>query len=55
MPGETTGAVVAAVRHRRDQDPGRHERLLDRIEDMARGLREPSWSVRKKIRRASGS
>jgi mevalonate kinase len=31
-PAEPTGAVVAAVRHARDRDPGRHERLLDRIE-----------------------
>jgi len=31
-PSEPTGAVVAAVRSRRDRDPGRHERLLDRIE-----------------------
>jgi mevalonate kinase len=38
-PAETTGAVVAAVRHGRDQDPGRHERLLDRIEAATRGFR----------------
>jgi mevalonate kinase len=31
-PAEPTGAVVAAVRHARDRDPGRHERLLDRID-----------------------
>jgi mevalonate kinase len=31
MPAESTGAVVAAVRHARDQDPERHERILDRI------------------------
>jgi mevalonate kinase len=31
-PAESTGAVVAAVRHRRDRDPERHERVLDRIE-----------------------
>jgi mevalonate kinase len=39
MPAETTGAVVAAVRHRRDQDPAGHERLLDRIETATRGFR----------------
>jgi mevalonate kinase len=39
MPAETTGAVVAAVRHRRDQDPTGHERLLDRIEAATRGFR----------------
>ena len=39
MPAETTGAVVAAVRHRRDQDPAGHERLLDRIEAATRGFR----------------
>jgi mevalonate kinase len=39
-PAETTGAVVAMVRHRRDRDPERHERLLDRMEEVARGLRE---------------
>jgi mevalonate kinase len=38
-PPESTGAVVAAVRSRRDQDPARHERLLDRIEAAAWGLR----------------
>jgi mevalonate kinase len=39
MPAETTGAVVAAVRHRRDQDPAGHERLLDRIEAATRAFR----------------
>ena len=39
MPAETTGAVVAAVRHRRDRDPAGHERLLDRIEAATRGFR----------------
>ncbi len=38
-PAETTGAVVAAVRHARDQDPGRHERLLDRIAAATRDFR----------------
>ena len=38
-PAETTGAVVAAVRHRRDRDPERHERLLHRIETATRGFR----------------
>jgi mevalonate kinase len=40
MPAESTGAVVAAVRHRRDQDPEGHERLLDRIEAATRAFRE---------------
>jgi mevalonate kinase len=40
QPPEPTGAVVAAVRSRRDRDPARHERLLDRIEAAARALRE---------------
>ena len=40
MPAESTGAVVAAVRRRRDQDPAGHERLLDRIEAATRGFRE---------------
>ncbi len=39
MPAESTGAVVAAVRHRRDQDPERHEHLLDRIEAATRAFR----------------
>jgi mevalonate kinase len=38
-PPEPTGAVVAAVRSRRDRDPAAFERLLDRIEAAARGLR----------------
>ncbi|HKI02282.1 MAG TPA: hypothetical protein VKK31_09895 [Thermoanaerobaculia bacterium] len=38
-PPESTGAVVAAVRGRRDADPARHERLLDRIEEAARAFR----------------
>ncbi|HSS51882.1 MAG TPA: hypothetical protein VLX28_23310, partial [Thermoanaerobaculia bacterium] len=38
-PAESTGAVVAAVRARRDRDPAAHERLLDRIEAATRGLR----------------
>ena len=32
MPPEATGAVVAAVRSRREQDPARIEAVLDRIE-----------------------
>lgn len=39
-PPEPTGAVVAAVRARRDQDPARHERLLDGIESAVRSFRE---------------
>jgi len=38
-PAESTGAVVAAVRARRDRDPAAHERLLDRIETATRGFR----------------
>ena len=38
-PAEPTGAVVAAVRQARDQDPRRHERILDRIEAATRGFR----------------
>jgi mevalonate kinase len=38
-PAEPTGAVVAAVRHARDRDPARHERLLDRIEAATLGFR----------------
>ncbi len=38
-PAESTGAVVAAVRARRDRDPAAHERLLDRIEGATRGFR----------------
>jgi mevalonate kinase len=39
MPPEPTGAVVAAVRSRRDRDPGLHEMLLDRIEAATRTFR----------------
>ncbi|MFL6262887.1 MAG: mevalonate kinase [Thermoanaerobaculia bacterium] len=39
-PPEPTGAVVAAVRHRRDRDPEGHERVLDRIEAATRAFRE---------------
>ena len=39
MPPESTGAVVAAVRGWRDQDPAGHERLLDRIEAATRAFR----------------
>lgn len=38
-PAESTGAVVVAVRARRDRDPAAHERLLDRIEAATRGFR----------------
>lgn len=40
MPAESTGAVVAAVRHRRDRDRQGHERILDRIEEATRAFRE---------------
>jgi mevalonate kinase len=38
-PAEPTGAVVAAVRGRRDADPARHEALLNRIEAAVRTCR----------------
>ncbi|HEV3074778.1 MAG TPA: hypothetical protein VHB47_10205 [Thermoanaerobaculia bacterium] len=38
-PPEATGAVVAAVRTRRDRDPATYERLFDRMEAATRGLR----------------
>jgi mevalonate kinase len=38
-PPEPTGAVVAAVRGRRDRDPGLHTILMDRIEAATRGFR----------------
>ena len=38
-PPEATGAVVAAVRTRRDRDPAGHERLFDRMEAATCGLR----------------
>ena len=38
-PPEATGAVVAAVRTRRDRDPAAHERLFDRMEAATSGLR----------------
>jgi mevalonate kinase len=38
-PPEPTGAVVAAVRARRDRDPAGHERLFDRMESATRALR----------------
>jgi mevalonate kinase len=38
-PAESTGAVVAAVRARRDRDPVAHESLLDRIEAATWGFR----------------
>jgi mevalonate kinase len=39
MPPEATGAVVAAVRGRREDDPGRIETVLDRIEAATVALR----------------
>jgi mevalonate kinase len=39
MPPEATGAVVAAVRRRREQDPARFEKVLDRIEDATADFR----------------
>jgi mevalonate kinase len=39
MPAEPTGAVVAAVRALREDDPGRHELTLDRMEAATRALR----------------
>jgi mevalonate kinase len=38
-PADSTGAVVAAVRERRDRDPVRIEGLLDRMEAAARAFR----------------
>lgn len=38
-PAETTGAVVAAVRSRKQSDPQRHEAVLDRMEAATRELR----------------
>ncbi len=38
-PAEATGAVVAAVRERRDADPQGFERLLDRMEAATREVR----------------
>ncbi len=38
-PPEPTGAVVAAVRARRDQDPASHDCILDRIATATRALR----------------
>jgi mevalonate kinase len=39
MPPEATGAVVAAVRRRREQDPARFEEILDRIEAATAAFR----------------
>lgn len=39
MPPEATGAVVAAVRRRREQDPAGFERILDRIEAATAAFR----------------
>jgi mevalonate kinase len=39
MPPEATGAVVAAVRRRREQDPARFEEVLDRIEAATAAFR----------------
>ena len=44
-PPEPTGAVVAAVRSRRDRDAAGFERLLDRMEAAARGLHEEFTAV----------
>ncbi|HEX3527264.1 MAG TPA: hypothetical protein VH988_09365 [Thermoanaerobaculia bacterium] len=38
-PADQTGAVVAAVRERRDRDPARVEELLDRMETATRSFR----------------
>lgn len=38
-PAEPTGAVVAAVRRRREEDPGRLEAVLDRIQAATTALR----------------
>jgi mevalonate kinase len=38
-PADPTGAVVAAVRERRDRDPAAVERLLDRMEAATRAFR----------------
>lgn len=38
-PADSTGAVVAAVRERRDRDPADVERLLDRMEAATRAFR----------------
>jgi mevalonate kinase len=38
-PADPTGAVVAAVRERRDRDPARAEELLDRMETATRSFR----------------
>lgn len=39
MPPEPTGEVVAAVRERRERDPGRIEDVMDRIESATASLR----------------
>jgi mevalonate kinase len=39
-PPEATGAVVAAVRGRRDRDPARHEAILDRMEAATAAFRD---------------
>jgi mevalonate kinase len=39
-PADPTGAVVAAVRERRDRDPAAVERLLDRMEAATRSFRD---------------
>lgn len=39
MPPEATGAVVAAVRRRRERDPAAFERVLDRIEAATAAFR----------------
>lgn len=39
-PPEPTGAVVAAVRRLRNQNPGRFDKILDRLEACVTGFRE---------------
>jgi mevalonate kinase len=53
-PAEPTGAVVAAVRHAREGDPARHERLLDRIEAATRGFRTELESAAEDPERVRG-
>jgi mevalonate kinase len=61
-PSEPTGAVVAAVRGRRDRDPRGHERLLDNIEATTHAFRaellretEDAAQVRDLIRECQSS
>ena len=39
-PAETTGAVVDAVRRRRQSDPDRYDHVLDRMEEATRSFRQ---------------